>query len=120
MDPFPHQFPCRLPWAPPSDVDITTRSQLIFPVQRHDRSRIQEEPIEKTTVASIARRLFSARNAQTWPPVIVAHSSWHAIYIKAADGLAVRTDVDKAVIWANEFVAAQSPLRLLASGSRRT
>ena len=65
-----------------------------------------EEVMDKVAVASIARRLFAARYAQPWPPVVVAHSSWQAIYIEAAHGLAVRPDVDQAVTWANEFIAS--------------
>lgn len=62
--------------------------------------------MDKVTVASIARRLFATRCARPRPPVVVAHSSWQAIYIEAADGLAVRPDVDQAVTWANECIAS--------------
>lgn len=62
------------------------------------------EALDKAATAAIARRLFIARNAQTWPPVVVAHSSWATIYADAADGLDVRTDLDQAVAWANELI----------------
>ncbi|MFN3256405.1 MAG: nucleotidyl transferase AbiEii/AbiGii toxin family protein [Ilumatobacter sp.] len=49
-----------------------------------------EEPLDKSALAKIATKLFTARNAQTWPPVVVSHPSWPTIYAEAADGLDVR------------------------------
>jgi hypothetical protein len=65
-----------------------------------------EEPIDKTAVAEIATRLFRARNAHTWPPVVVSHPSWPAIYAEAADGLDVVPDVGDAVAWTNDFITS--------------
>ncbi len=67
-----------------------------------------EEPIDKTALEEIATRLFRARNAHTWPPVVVSHPSWPTIYAEAADGLDVLTDVDDAVAWANAFIASMT------------
>ena len=65
-----------------------------------------EEPIDKTALAEIANRLFRARNAHTWPPVVVSHPSWPTIYAEAADGLDVLTDIDDAVAWTNNFITS--------------
>ena len=65
-----------------------------------------EEPIDKTAVAEIATRLFRARNAHTWPPVVVSHPSWPTIYAEAADGLDVLTDIKDAVAWTNDFITS--------------
>ena len=65
-----------------------------------------EEPIDKTAVAEIATRLFRARNAHAWPPVVVSHRSWPTIYAEAAYSLDVLTDVDDAVAWTNNFIAS--------------
>ena len=71
----------------------------------------REVSIDRPALASIAARLFAARGAQTWPPEVVAHPSWSAIYTEAADGIDVTTDVDDAVIWANNFIASLNPDR---------
>ena len=65
-----------------------------------------EEPIDKTAVAEIATRLFRARNAHTWPPVVVSHPSWPTIYAEAADGLDVLTDIEDAIAWTNNFITS--------------
>jgi hypothetical protein len=65
-----------------------------------------EEPIDESALAKIATQLFTARNAQTWPPVVISHPSWPTIYAEAADGLDVLPDVDDAVAWTNEFIAS--------------
>lgn len=65
-----------------------------------------EEPIDKTAVAEIATRLFRARNAHTWPPVVVSHPSWPTLYADAADGLDVLTDIEDAVAWTNNFITS--------------
>ncbi|MFN3256445.1 MAG: nucleotidyl transferase AbiEii/AbiGii toxin family protein [Ilumatobacter sp.] len=65
-----------------------------------------EEPIDKTAVAEIATRLFRARNAYTWPPVVISHPSWPTIYAEAADGLDVLTDIEDAVAWTNNFITS--------------
>jgi hypothetical protein len=65
-----------------------------------------EESIDKPALAKIATRLFKVRDAQPWPPIVVAHPSWPTIYAEAADGLDVRVHVDDAVVWANDFIAS--------------
>jgi hypothetical protein len=67
-----------------------------------------EEPIDKTALAKIATRLFRARNAHTWPPVVVSHPSWPTIYADAADGLDVVPDVEDAVAWTNNFITSRT------------
>jgi len=66
----------------------------------------QETTIDKPTAAKIAARLFRFRQAQTWPPTVVVHPTWPAIYAEAADGLDVHADVNDAVEWANNFIAS--------------
>ena len=65
-----------------------------------------EEPIDKTAIAEIATRLFRARNAHIWPPVVVSHPSWPTIYAEAADGLDVLTDIEDAIAWTNNFITS--------------
>ena len=55
--------------------------------------------IDKLAVATIAARLFEFRHAQTWPPTVVVHPTWPAIYAEAADGLVVRADGNDTVEW---------------------
>jgi hypothetical protein len=64
----------------------------------------QKEDIDRAELAMIATRLFKVRNAQPWPPVVVAHPGWQTIYNEAADGLDVREDFEHAVEWANGFI----------------
>ncbi len=65
----------------------------------------QEEEIDLAAVGATARRLFTSRRAQGWPPTVVAYEGWDTIYAEAAAGLGVLPDVDAAVAWANDFVA---------------
>jgi hypothetical protein len=64
----------------------------------------QEETIDMALVASTGARLFAARRAHAWPPIVVAHAGWGSIYAEAADGLDVLDNVDNAVAWANDFI----------------
>ena len=48
-------------------------------------------------------RLFGYRQAQPWPPAVVATQTWPGIYEDAA-GLDVLPDLDSAVGWANELI----------------
>lgn len=68
----------------------------------------QEESIDKPALAAIANRLFRVRDAQPWPPVVVAHPSWPTIYAEAADGLDVRSGIEEAVEWAT-ILSPRSP-----------
>lgn len=65
----------------------------------------QEEEMDLAAVGATARRLFTSRRAQGWPPTVVAHEAWDTIYAEAAAGLGVLPDVGAAVAWANDFVA---------------
>ncbi len=65
----------------------------------------QEETIDMAAVAATARRLFASRRGQPWPPTVVAHPGWDAIYAEAADGLDVLDNLADAIAWANDFIA---------------
>jgi hypothetical protein len=65
----------------------------------------QDEPIDMAAVAATAERLFAARQGHEWPPTVVQHDRWEAIYTEAATGLDVIDNVSEAVIWANNFIA---------------
>jgi hypothetical protein len=65
----------------------------------------QEEDLDLEAVGVTARRLFTSRRAQGWPPVVVAHEGWDALYAEAAVDLGVLPDVDEAVAWTNQLIA---------------
>ncbi|MBK5222084.1 MAG: hypothetical protein JJE52_04260 [Acidimicrobiia bacterium] len=67
---------------------------------------IEEEPFEPTALRPVCERLFRARQSQPWPPTVVAYPAWPSLYAEAADGLGVITNVDEAVTWANDLIAA--------------
>jgi hypothetical protein len=56
-------------------------------------------------VGYTARRLFEFRKAQAWPPRVTAGPDWVTLYGEQAEGLAVLTDLDEAVDWANQLIA---------------
>jgi hypothetical protein len=47
----------------------------------------QEEDVDLATIGVTARRLFTSRRAQEWPPTVVAHEGWETLYAEAAEGL---------------------------------
>ncbi len=49
-------------------------------------------------------RLFTYRQAQPWPPTVVAGPTWSGIYDEAATGLEVLLDVAAAVDWTNGLI----------------
>ena len=61
--------------------------------------------VDLTAARAACRRLFSYRQAQTWPPAIAKRKGWDEMYAALAEGLPVLQDVDEAIRWANEFVA---------------
>jgi hypothetical protein len=63
------------------------------------------ENLDLPQVRETAVRLFSYRQAQPWPPTVVAGPTWPGIYDEASVGLDVERDVDGAVDWANELIA---------------
>jgi hypothetical protein len=65
----------------------------------------QEETIDYAALCEIGSRLFDARRAHDWPPVVVAYDEWETIYAEAADGLDVLPTVTEAVDWANGLLA---------------
>lgn len=69
-----------------------------------DLQLLEHGGIDLVKTASVARRLFAARRAQDWPPTVVAFSQWGTIYVEAADGLEVISDVARAVAWANDLI----------------
>lgn len=68
----------------------------------------QDEAINPDQVGPIAIRLFAARQAHAWPPVVVAHDGWATLYTAAAEGLDVLPDVELAVVWTNELISSAS------------
>jgi hypothetical protein len=64
----------------------------------------QEEPIDYAELHEISQRLFAARRAQEWPPIVIEYDEWDTIYAEAAEGLAVLPTVTEAVAWANELI----------------
>lgn len=64
----------------------------------------QSEELEFADVAATCIRLFEYRRQQAWPPMITAGATWATLYAGAAEDLEVLSNVDDAVVWANEFV----------------
>lgn len=50
-------------------------------------------------------RLFRYRKMQEWPPVVVKGEGWEERYGDQLQGIDALPTVDKAVAWANEFIA---------------
>ena len=65
----------------------------------------QEETIDLAELRDIGSRLFAARRAHDWPPVVVEYDDWDTIYAEAAEGLDVLPTVTEAVSWANDLIA---------------
>lgn len=60
-------------------------------------------------VRTACERLFRARQGHAWPPVVSARDGWAERYRQERDGLEAATiinDLDAAIIWANELIAA--------------
>jgi hypothetical protein len=66
---------------------------------------VASEGVDLVQVRATSVRLFIYRQAQPWPPTVVAGPTWPGIYDEAATGLEVQSDVDAAVDWANDFIA---------------
>jgi hypothetical protein len=62
------------------------------------------EELDLAQVRATSLRLFNYRQAQPWPPTVVAGPTWSGIYDEAAAGLAVRPEVSAAVDWVNDFI----------------
>jgi hypothetical protein len=60
----------------------------------------QEEDVDLAAIGVTARRLFTSRRAQPWPPTVVAHQGSETLYVEAAEGLGVLPEVAAAVEWA--------------------
>lgn len=65
----------------------------------------EEEPFDLAAMKPVCERLFRARQSHAWPPTVVAHEPWPALYVEAAEGLSVIDDVGAAVEWANRLIA---------------
>lgn len=57
-----------------------------------------------TDLAVVARRLFSYRARQPWPPTVTAREGWPALYTTQAQGLHVHPAVETAVDWTNKLI----------------
>jgi hypothetical protein len=66
---------------------------------------VASEELDLAQVRATSERLFNYRQAQPWPPTVVAGPTWSGIYDEAATGLEVRPDVAAAVDWTNDFIS---------------
>ncbi|MDT4934762.1 MAG: hypothetical protein QOK11_2654 [Pseudonocardiales bacterium] len=66
---------------------------------------VSAEELDLAHVRETSVRLFNYRQAQPWPPTVVAGPTWSGIYDEAGTGLKVVPNVDSAVDWANELIA---------------
>jgi hypothetical protein len=66
---------------------------------------VSSEDLDLAQVRDTAERLFTYRQAQPWPPTVVAGPTWSGIYDEAGIGLEVVPDIGSAVDWANELIA---------------
>lgn len=62
------------------------------------------EELDLAQLAMTCSRLFDYRRQQVWPPTIMTGAQWGSLYAEAAEGLDVLSDVEEAVVWANNFV----------------
>lgn len=87
-----------------TSVDVNGQNE-----RAHDLVDLQiltrEEHPDLAAVSRTARRLFAARRAQTWPPIVITYPRWDTIYAAAAEGLDVIEDVNEAVAWTNRLIA---------------
>ena len=58
------------------------------------------------TTRRVCERLFVYRQAQAWPPTVVAREGWAEQYLAQAEGLPVAQDVGEAIVWANSLIAS--------------
>jgi hypothetical protein len=66
---------------------------------------VSSEDLDLAQVRETSVRLFNYRQAQPWPPTVVAGPTWPGIYGEAGADLDVVPNVDSAVDWANELIA---------------
>ena len=66
---------------------------------------VSSEELDLAQVRETSVRLFNYRQAQPWPPTVIAGPTWPGIYDEAGIGLKVVPNVDSAVDWANELIA---------------
>jgi len=69
---------------------------------------VEHSPVDFTMAAQLCRRLFSFRNMQSWPPVVVKGDDWETLYNGANFKHGVSRSVDEAVAWANELMASMA------------
>jgi hypothetical protein len=62
------------------------------------------EDIDLSIVEHLGRRLFDFRKKGEWPPTVIAHPGWDALYSEAAKDLDVRP-MSEAITWINSLVA---------------
>lgn len=65
------------------------------------------EDIDLSAVDELGRRLFDFRKKGEWPPTVIAHPGWNALYGDAAKDLNVRP-LPEAITWINSLVAEAS------------
>lgn len=62
--------------------------------------------VDLSKIRKICQRLFTQRRMHTWPTPIRAHDGWDAIYDAQKRDLNVISNVNDAITWANELIAA--------------
>lgn len=71
---------------------------------------VEVDPPDLAVLDRLGARLFAARRAGSWPPVVRAWEGWPARYDAAAEGLDVRS-LDAAIAWANLLIASAGRAR---------
>ena len=89
-----------------------TRPLKSAPTHRNERAHhlvdlqlLERDGIDLAATSDIARRIFSSRHAQAWPPTVTVYSQWDTtIYTAEAEGLDVLPNVELAVERSNKLI----------------
>lgn len=61
--------------------------------------------------ATVAPRLFAARQRHPWPPTATARAGWREQYLNDASGLPVLQDLEEAIAWTNSLIESIDQVR---------
>ncbi len=76
-----------------------------------------DEELDLEQLNQLGLRLFKFRRRGPWPPTVIAHDGWDALYAEAAEGLKL-LGLDQAVEWANDIIARAVATQDLPANAR--
>lgn len=109
--PLPHQIAQKLHACTTPDTSKWTndRSHDLVDLQLV-WSLVDDDMLAAT--ATVAPRLFAARQRHPWPPVATPRAGWQEQYRNDAADLPVLQDLDEAIAWTNTFIESIDQARL--------